>query len=74
MEEKLNEIILKIIDENDINIEFKQIDKSLHLVDDLGFDSFNLAQLTVEIEEEFGVDIYENGIVKTVEDIIIALS
>ena len=35
----------------------------------LGLDSFNLAQLTVEIESEFGVDIFENGVISTVGDI-----
>jgi len=35
----------------------------------LGLDSFNLAQLTVEIESEFGVDIFENGVISTVGEI-----
>jgi acyl carrier protein len=43
---------------------------SMNLKDDLGFDSFMLAELTVEIEEETGVDIFKDGMVFTIEDIL----
>ena len=57
---KVIKIILNIIEENDINsIAFEDISEKSILTDDLGLDSFNLAQLTVEIEEEFGIDIFE---------------
>lgn len=45
------------------------IDDRMDLRDDIGFDSFNLAELTVHVEEEFGVDIFEDGIVNTVGEI-----
>ena len=37
------------------------------LREDLGFDSFDLAELTVRIEDEFRVDVFADGIVRTVE-------
>lgn len=37
--------------------------------DDLGFTSFDLAELTVRIEDEFGKDIFENGLINTVGEI-----
>ena len=40
------------------------------LRDDLGFDSFDLAELTVIIEEEFNVDIFEDGLVENISEII----
>lgn len=40
---------------------------------DLEMDSFDLAELTVRIEDEFDVDIFEDGIVETLEDIILKL-
>lgn len=40
------------------------------LRDDLGFTSFDLAELTVRIEDEFDIDIFEDGIVSTVGDIL----
>lgn len=36
---------------------------------DLGFDSFDLAELTVRIEEVTGKDIFENGVISTVGEI-----
>ena len=69
MKEKVVEIIYEILRENDIEISVKEINESTLLTDDLGLDSFNLAQLTVEIESEYGVDIFENGVISTVGDI-----
>ena len=45
------------------------LEKSMKLRDDLGFDSFDLAELTVHIEQEFGVDVFEDGLVDTIGDI-----
>lgn len=69
MKEKVIEIIKNILTENDIEISVEEINDSTILTYDLGLDSFNLAQLTVEIESEFGVDIFENGTISTVGDI-----
>ena len=69
MKEKVIEIIKNILTENDIEISVEEINDSTILTDDLGLDSFNLAQLTVEIESEFGVDIFENGLISTVGEI-----
>lgn len=37
---------------------------------DLGFDSFDLAELTVRIEDRYGIDIFEGGAIDTIGDII----
>lgn len=39
-----------------------------NLMDDLEFDSLDLAELTVRCEKEFGIDIFEDGIVTTVQE------
>ena len=39
------------------------------LREDLGFTSFDLAELTVRIEDEFDIDIFEDGLVNTVGEI-----
>ena len=70
MKQKVIEIILNILKENDIEISVIEINDSTSLTNDLGLDSFNLAQLTVEIESEFGVDIFENGVISNVGDIL----
>lgn len=69
MEERVIEIIKNLIVENEIEISLEEINDSTSLTNGLGLDSFNLAQLTVEIESEFGVDIFENGVISTVGDI-----
>jgi acyl carrier protein len=69
MKEKVIEIIKNLIIENDIEVSTEEINDSTSLTNDLGLDSFNLAQLTVEIESELGVDIFENGVISSVGDI-----
>ena len=39
------------------------------LRDDLGLTSFDLAELTVNIEDEFDIDIFEDGLINTVGEI-----
>lgn len=41
------------------------------LRNDLGFDSLKLAQLTVMIEDEYDIDIFEDGNVETIGEILI---
>jgi acyl carrier protein len=39
------------------------------LINDLGFDSLDLAELTVIIEDEYGVDIFEKKIIRKIYEI-----
>ncbi len=43
---------------------------STNLRRELDFDSFDMAELTVKIEVEFGIDIFENGVVETYSEIL----
>ncbi|UKS25974.1 phosphopantetheine-binding protein [Paenibacillus sp. HWE-109] len=49
------------------------LEHSLNLRDDLNMDSLMLAELTVRIENECDVDIFEDGIVETIGEIITKL-
>ena len=40
-----------------------------NLRENLGLTSFDLAELTVRIEDEYGIDIFEDGLVNTVGEI-----
>lgn len=73
MKEKVINIIRNLMIENDIKSNVNTIDEKTNLSNDLGLDSFSLAQLTVEIESEFGIDIFENGMISNVGDILIQL-
>ena len=68
MDEKLLKIINKVLSNKNketINV----LDDSHHLQNDIGLDSLDLAELTVRVENEFGVDIFEDGIVSSVAEV-----
>ncbi len=52
----------------------KQISADTDLRTDLGFDSLDLAEFTARIEAEFDVDIFEDGIVFKISDILEKIS
>lgn len=69
MESKIHDIINLIL----INREKTKLNKITnehHLRNDINLDSLDLAELTVRIENEFGIDVFEDGIVETVGEII----
>jgi acyl carrier protein len=37
---------------------------------DFGFDSLDLAEFTVRVEEKFGIDIFEDGLVDTIGEVM----
>ncbi|MBI5542148.1 MAG: acyl carrier protein [Bacteroidia bacterium] len=47
----------------------ESVNDNMHLRNDLGFDSFNLAELTVRIEEKFGIDVFEKGLINTIGEV-----
>lgn len=46
------------------------INENTNLRDDLNLDSLDLAELTVRIEAEYDVDIFEDGIVNNIGEIM----
>jgi acyl carrier protein len=68
MEEKLLETI-NFIRENKGLSRLSTLNEADKLNDDLEFTSFDLAELTVRLEDEFDVDIFEDGIVSTIGEI-----
>ena len=72
MEEKVFEIINEIRAAKDIG-PIDAISAEMRLREDLGLTSFDLAELTVKIEDEFDIDIFEDGLVSTVGEIFAKL-
>ena len=68
MEKKILQIINKVL-ENNSQKKVESIDSETNLWNDIGLDSLGLAELTVLIEAEFDIDIFENGIITTVGEI-----
>lgn len=46
-------------------LEAGEVSGSSRLRGDIGFDSFDLAELAVNVEEEFGIDVFESGVIET---------
>lgn len=73
MDIKINERILEIMNtvlENRTKENLISLTPEMHLRNDIGFDSLDLAELTVRIEAEYDIDIFEDGIVNTVGEIL----
>lgn len=69
----VNSTLLEIINtvlENRGKQKVASISESTHLRNEIGLDSLDLAELTVRIEAEYDVDIFEEGIVSTVGEIL----
>lgn len=67
--DKLLELINTVLS-NRGKSQMSELKESFNLRNDLGFDSLDLAELTVRIEVEYDVDIFEDGVVMTVGDIM----
>lgn len=67
--DKLNTIIRDVLEKQGSQFS-APISENTSLRDDLHLDSFALAELTVKIEAEFGVDVFDDGIVYTVGEIL----
>lgn len=66
--------IINIILKNRSKPTMKKISDDTDLRTDLGFDSLDLAELTARIEAEYDVDIFEDGIVFKISDILEKIS
>ena len=68
MEAKIIEIMNIVLD-NRNKKHLKTLTPEMNLRNDIGFDSLDLAELTVRIEAEYDIDIFEKGIVNTVNEV-----
>lgn len=67
--EKLREILNTMLEKKN-KPALSSLTEDLNLRSDIGFDSLDLAELTVRIEKEYGVDIFEDGLVTTIGEIL----
>tara|TARA_R100001443_G_C3317829_1_gene169310 strand:+ start:686 stop:904 length:219 start_codon:yes stop_codon:yes gene_type:complete len=66
--------IIEVVLENS-SLEYKEeISSETKLREDLGLDSLALAELAVRIEEQYDIDVFEDGLVHTVDEIMQKLS
>lgn len=69
MEKKILEIVNNIRESKGLSLKYK-LEATDNLRNDLDLTSFDLAELTVKIEDEFDIDIFEDGLVSTVGEIL----
>lgn len=62
--------ILNVVRRNKRQSELLAVVGDPHLRRDLSFDSLDLAELTVRIEERFGVDVFDEGVIHSWGDIV----
>lgn len=68
----MNDRLLYVVNEVRANKQLAPLEQLLpgyRLREDLGLESLDLAELTVRIEERFGVDVFADGLVHTVGEI-----
>jgi acyl carrier protein len=68
MKRNLLQIINEVLENNGLDV-VETINDVDSLRDDLGFDSLMLAELTVEIESEYDVDIFDDGLITQISQI-----
>lgn len=73
MEKKVLDIINEIRAAKEL-APVESINADTKLREDLSLTSFDLAELTVKIEDEFDIDIFEDGLVSTIGEIYAKLS
>jgi acyl carrier protein len=72
-----NNLILEVINQirrNKNKVELTEISEEMTLREDLGLDSLDLAEFTVRIEKETGVDVFEDGLVSTIKEVLMKIS
>lgn len=69
MQDNIYEIIKMVMANSSINNNI-EITNNASLRKDLSLDSLALAELAVRVEEAYDVDVFEDGIVETVQEII----
>ena len=65
----VTEIVCTVLENSSLPADV-EINKNTNLRDELGFDSLALAELAVRLEDEFDVDVFEDGLVHTIEEIL----
>ena len=66
--------VINIVRKNKGQDELTSIKAKDTLMGDIGFNSLDLAELTVRCEAEFGIDIFEDEVVLTIEEVMAKLN
>lgn len=73
MHQTLLEIINHVLANNRLQT-IEVLSPGARLREDLGMDSINLAELSVRLEDAFGVDVFDQGMISTLGELITKLN
>lgn len=66
----LKQIINSILKEKEEGSPVDELSKDTSLTEDLGLDSLDLAEMTVRLEDKYGVDVFEENVVDKVNEVL----
>ena len=69
-QEFLKSIINDILEEKDNASTINSINDSMSLTNDLGLDSLDLAEMTVRLEDKYGIDVFEEDVVDEIGEVL----
>ena len=68
--EYLKSTINDVLEEKDDASTVDSINDSVSLTNDLGLDSLDLAEMTVRLEDEYGIDVFEEDVVDEIGEVL----
>jgi len=68
--EFLKSVINDILQEKDNASTVDSLNDGLSLTNDLGLDSLDLAEMTVRLEDEYGIDVFEEDVVDEIGEVV----
>ena len=71
--ETLKNILNDILKEKEDGSPVSSLNVDTSLTNDLGLDSLDLAEMTVRLEDQYGVDVFEDDVVDEVDEVIAKL-
>lgn len=66
----LKTILNDILEEKENSSLVDELEDDISLTDDLGLESLDLAEMTVRLEDKYGVDVFEDDVVDEVGEVL----
>ena len=68
--ESLKYIINDILEKKDDASTMNSLNDNMSLTNDIGLDSLDLAEMTVRLEDKYGIDVFEEDIVDEIGEVL----
>lgn len=68
--QKVKKILNDILSNKESTTPVETLSKDMSLTTDLGLDSLDLAEMTVRLEEQYGVDVFADDVIDEVDEVL----